>query len=206
MAQEHLPAEIRKEQIVNVTLDLVARYGVQGTTVARIAERVGVTVPAIYAHYVNKREVLLATLDLVFERIRDIHRSSARGNALDRLREIGEHHTAMVASTDHNVVAALFEFIAAPPSEGLRGALGEGHLELVRDYADIVREGQAQGTIVRTVDPEQVAWLMVSRHWTEDVARLTGVSHRWNQGRSRKMLEFILSSISTGKAGTPSLQ
>jgi AcrR family transcriptional regulator len=195
VAQEHLPAEARKEQIANATLELVAKYGVEGTTVARIAERVGVTVPAIYAHYASKRELLLATLDLVFERIRAVHRSSTRSDALDRLREIGERHTTMVASKNDDLIAALFEFIAAPPGEGLREALGARHLELISDYADIVREGQRQGGIVEEADPEQVAWLMVSRHWTEDVAQLTGISTHWSQARSLRMLELILQSI-----------
>jgi AcrR family transcriptional regulator len=195
VAQAHLPAGARKEQIVNATLELVAEHGVDGTTVARIAERVGITVPAIYAHYANKRELLLATLDLVFERIRAIHQTSPHGNALDRLREIGERHTAMVASKEDRLVAALFEFIAAPPGEGLREALGARHLELIRDYADIVREGQRQGSIGAEARPEQIAWVMVSRHWTEDVAQLTGLSRRWDQTRSLRMLDFLLNSI-----------
>jgi AcrR family transcriptional regulator len=197
VVQEHLPAQVRREQIANATLDLVAEYGVEGATVARIAERVGVTVPAIYAHFESKREVLLATVDLVFERIRAIHRSSAHVNALDRLREIGQHHTTLVASKSDSLVAALFEFIGAPPSEGLRDVLGARHLELVQDYAAIVREGQSQGTIVGEADPEQVAWLMVSRHWTEDVAQLMGAGERWDQARSLRMLDLILDSIAT---------
>lgn len=195
MAQEHLPAEARKEQIVNATLKLVAQYGVEGTTVARIAERVGVTVAAIYAHYSGKRELLLATLELVFKRIRAIHQSSSHSNALDRLREIGERHTAMIASKEDDLVAALFELIAAPPGLNLREVLGARHLELIHDYAEIVREGQRQGSIVAEADPEQIAWVMVSRHWTEDIAQLSGISSRWDQLRSMRMLDLILGSI-----------
>ena len=87
MVQEHLPAEMRKDQIANAALELVAQYGVRGATVARISERVGISVPAVYAHFGTKREVLLTTLDLVFEKIRAIHRSSQETNALERLRE-----------------------------------------------------------------------------------------------------------------------
>jgi AcrR family transcriptional regulator len=202
VVQEHLPAEVRKGQIVNATLELVAEYGVEGATLARMAERVGVTVPAIYAHFASKREVLLATLDLVFERIRAIHQSSTQANALDRLREIGRHHTTLIASKSDSLIAALFEFTGAPPSEGLREALGARHLELVHDYADIVKEGQRQGSIIGEADPEQVAWLMVSRHWTEDVAQLIGASDRWNEARSMQMLDFILRSIATPAAGS----
>ncbi len=206
MAQEHLPAEERRQQIVDATLALVAGYGVEGTTVARIAERVGVTVPAIYSHYASKRELLLATLDLVFDRIRAVHQSSPHADALARLREIGERHTAMVASKNDSLVPALFEFIAAPPGEGLRERLGARHLELVRDYADIVAEGMRQGSIIPEADPEQVAWLMVSRHWTEDVAHLTGISGHWDRERSMRMLDLILGSIAPDTARRPTTE
>jgi AcrR family transcriptional regulator len=195
MVQEHLPAEMRKDQIANAALELVAEYGVRGATVARISERVGISVPAVYAHFGTKREVLLATLDLVFEKIRAIHRSSQETNALERLREIGRLHTSLVASGTSGFVSALFEFIAASPSEGLRDSIGENHLELVRDFATTVSDGQRQGTIRADVDPEQVAWLLVSRHWTEDVAQLIGTSESWNESRSNRMLDFILASI-----------
>jgi len=186
-------------QITEATLDLVAEGGVRGATVSRIAAKVGVSMPALYAHFPSKRDILLATLDLVFERIRDIHRSSPQTNALERLREIGRAHTRLVNSPTNDFVAALFEFIAAPPSEGLREALGASHLELVNDFAAIVREGQQQGTIVAQADPEQIAWLIVSRHWTEDVAQLTGTSDRWDEARSNQMLDFILASIASSE-------
>src|ERR1035437_10311053 len=94
--QEHLPAQVRMRQITEATLDLVAEGGVRGATVSRIAAKVGVSTPALYAHFPSKRDILLATLDLVFERIRDIHRSSPQTNALERLREIGRAHTRLV--------------------------------------------------------------------------------------------------------------
>ena len=92
-------------------------------------------------------------------------------------------------------MSALFELIAAPPSEGLREAVGAGHLAIVEDLAAMVREGQQQGTIAKDADPEEVAWLIVSRDWAEDVSELIGTSDRWNEARSNQMLDLILDSI-----------
>ena len=187
--------EARKEQIVNATLDLVAEYGVEGATVSRIAGSVGVTVPTLYAHFADRKEILLATVDLVFERIQAIHQSSTNPNALERLREIAQFHTRLVSSKSNGFVTALFEFIAAPPSEGLREAVGAGHWAIVEDLARMVRVGQEQGSIIQEADPEQTAWLIVSRDWTEDVAQLIGTSDRWDEARSNQMLDLILDSI-----------
>jgi len=190
-----LERQARREQIINATLDLVAEHGVTGTTLSRIAEAVDVTTPALYAHFANRQEILLATLGLIFEKVHAIHHLATEGSALDRLREIAHRHTELVASRGTGFLPALFEFIAAPPAEGLRDALGKNHLGLVEELSEIVREGQREGTIVERADPEQIAWLMVSRAWTEDVSQLMGTTEGWNESRSNRMLELILSSI-----------
>ena len=198
MANRHrLKSHERRDQIISVTLDMVAEHGVTGTTLSRIAAGVGVTTPALYAHFANRKEILLAAVDVLIERRTAHHKTFIKGNALDRLRQIGLNHTNLVASADDRSVVALFEFIVAPPEEGLREALGAKHLTLVGDTAEVVREGQAEGTITPLADAQQVAWMMVSRAWTEDIAKLMGVENEWNEERSIQMLDLILESIAT---------
>jgi AcrR family transcriptional regulator len=193
--RRRLRTEDRREQIINVTLASVAERGVTGTTLARIAASVEVTPQALYAHFANRRELLLAALDVVFARIRANHRDFACESALERLREIGLRHTRLVASSPDGLVSSYFEFIAAPPKEGLRSALKAGNSALIEDLAEIVREGQRDGTIIKEADPYQVAWLMTSRAWTEDVVQLMGATDQWNEARSMQMLDTILGSI-----------
>ena len=194
----------RREQIIDATLNLVAEYGVRGATLTRIAREIGVTTPALYAHFACRREILIAALDVLIERRTAHHREASDGNALERLRHIGESHSELVASEDDRSVLTLFEFIAASPQEGLRETVGDRHLLLVDDIADVVRQGQAEGTIVPAADADQVAWMIVSRAWTEDIAQLMGVSHAWSEERSTRMLDLILASISvSGEGGTP---
>lgn len=64
----------------------------------------------------------------------------------------------------------------------------------------MVMVGQEQGSIIQEADPEQVAWLIVSRDWTEDVAQLIGTSDRWDEARSNQMLDLILDSIAAPAA------
>jgi hypothetical protein len=77
----------------------------------------------------------MAALDVLFEKIRAVHYSSANPNAFERIREIGIQHSRLLGSQEDGFVFPLFEFMAAPPEEG-----------------------QAQGTIAAKVDPYQVAW------------------------------------------------
>lgn len=190
-----LRGDERRLQIIEVTLDLVAEYGVRGTTLSRIAAGVGVTTPALYAHFENRKAILSAALDVLFEHRTLAHRLPADGTALERLRAIEQRHTKLVPSENDTSVFALFEFIAASPEEGLRETLGEKHLMLVRDIAELVREGQREGSIREDTDPTQTAWMLVGRAWTEDITRLMGVTDEWNEERSNRMLNLILDSV-----------
>ena len=187
----------RKAQVVQVALEVIAERGIQGTTLDRIAAAAGVTRAALFAHFESKREIMVAALDVLFEKIRGVHSSAANPNALERIREIGIEHSRLLGSQREGFVFPLFEFMAAPPEEGLREELRTRHMERMREVAEIVKEGQVQGTIVPDVDPYQVAWLMASRAWTEDVATLIGATgpDEWTEARSNTLLDLILDSI-----------
>ena len=201
---KRLSRDERREQIIEVTLDHVAENGVRGTTLSKIAAAIDVTTPALYAHFQNRRDILLATIDELFERRTLPHRYPLEGNAIERLRSLGHRHTELLGADDDKSVLALFEFIAAPPEEGLRETMGSKILLLVDDIASIVREGQSEGTVRKDADPTQVAWMIVSRAWTEDITNLLGVGHEWNEERSNRMLELILDSIAADPGdGTP---
>jgi AcrR family transcriptional regulator len=195
--RRRLPRDERKRQIVEVTLQLVSRYGVQGTTLHRIAAEAGVTHPALYSHFANRREILLAALDVVFDRILEVHRAFTQDDALDRLRAISMYHTELVASASDGFVSPLFEFLVASPEEGLREELAARERVLADDLAAIVREGQRQGTVKPDVDPDQAAWLITSRHWAEDVAVLMGLTADGYRAHSLCLLDLILGSIRT---------
>ena len=188
-------SEERRQQIVSVTLDLVAEYGVRGTTLARIAAAIGVTTPALYAHFSGRREILLAALQVLFEHRTEFHRQPADGDALERLRDIARGHTQLVETPDDRSMSALFEFIVAPQEEGLRETVGAMHLILVEDIAEIVRRGQRECVIRENADPEQTAWMIVSRAWAEDITQLMGVRESWSEKRSNVMLDLILDAI-----------
>ena len=102
----------------------VAAHGVRGATLTRIAAGVGVTYPALYAHFPTRRDLLLAVLDKLFERIQETHAGSYRDNAIAHLREIGLAHSRLVESAEKAYVLPLFEFVAAAPEENLREELG----------------------------------------------------------------------------------
>jgi len=186
----------RKEQIIEVTMDVVAKYGVQGTTTSRIAAAAGVSEATLYRHFSSRTEMLLAALDLVYERVFKVIRGADQGNALDRLRAIGRLHSTIVSSKVDGYVYPLFEFVAAPPEVGLRDALAERERSSISALAAILDDGKSQGVILPEIDTEQLAWELVGVYWSQDISYLMGLSEYATAERSSEMLERILRSIS----------
>jgi AcrR family transcriptional regulator len=189
--------EARLQQIIDVTLDLVITYGVSGTTMARIAGEAGLTKASLYEYFPSRHEILLAALESVFESVFEVHRSSSRADALERLRDIGGRHTQLITTEARPYMYALVEFIAAPPEEGLRHAVGEKQMAAALDLATIVEEGKSQGTIKEDVDSLQVGWMIAGWAWTESISHLIGEAGFWNAKRSAAMLDLLLLGIST---------
>lgn len=194
MVRPYLSSTVRRKQIVDAALRLVSQHGVKGATLNRIAAEVGITTPSLYGHFPSRREILLEAMDTLFEKVRELHRSATHPNALERLRQVNLGYMKLVSS-EEGFSLTLFEFIAAPPDENLREVLGIKELMLVEELTEIVREGQRQGTIRKEMDPYQIAWMMVSRAWTDDVTYLMGIADHWIPARSSWMLDHILELI-----------
>ncbi len=57
--------ELTADQVVDTAVSLVARHGFKGVSMTRIAEELGVTTPALYHHFADKRELLDRAADRI---------------------------------------------------------------------------------------------------------------------------------------------
>jgi excisionase family DNA binding protein len=194
--------EARKQEIVRAALETIAEHGVQGATISRIAKGAGITPAALYAHFENRKAILLAALDVVYEQVFDSFRSSSSSDPVQRLREICEHHAEKVRNQDKTSHAHLFlEFVASAPEEGLREALREKEFATASYLTSLVAGLRQQGSLDEGVDPELVAWLIAGWAWTGDVASSMGVASVWYEQVSPYLLEIILRSVSADAGG-----
>ena len=192
-----MTAEARKRQIAELTVDIVAERGVQATTTSQIAAAAGVTQSALYRHFANRNAILLAALDVLYERIHAVIRWSQEGTVLERLQGIGRFHSDIVASERSTFVIPLFEFLAASPEAGLRESLRVHQMEVIRELAELIEQGKADGSVRKDVDPEQYSWELHGVYWAEDVTYLMGLRHFITSGRSTTMLNHILDRMAT---------
>lgn len=62
----------RQSEIIDVTIDLIAKGGIQNFTMKSLAEDIGISEPAIYRHFKSKLEILIAILESVREDVQKV--------------------------------------------------------------------------------------------------------------------------------------
>jgi AcrR family transcriptional regulator len=193
----------RRDQIATATLALIARRGLQGATVYRIAEEVGMEPPSLYAHFSSRQQMLLAALDALFDRIANWLALSSDPNALNRLRAIAESHQDFMTAEFEGFVIPTYEFITAPRETGLSEIIGRRQVETLNKLAAVVDEGKRQGSIRPDMDVRLAAYEIMMCAWAEDVAQLMGIDEFREAGVSRRVLELFLDNMAAESEEPP---
>jgi AcrR family transcriptional regulator len=158
MSEEKLDTQIRREQIAEAALQLVASQGLRRLSVAAVARRVGLVPSGIYRHFHSKEEILHAVLDRIRERLLENVRAACREHAdpLECLRDVLMRHIRFIREG-----RAIPRIIFSDDIHTGRPELKEKVLGIFNQYsgqvADIVRRGQEQGLIRGELDPATVA-------------------------------------------------
>lgn len=169
---------------------------------ARIAAAAGIRQASLYTHFPSRRAILLAALDVVYEKVYASRETPTSENSLERLRQMCDHHLELWATQgDRHHAHQLLEFISGARSEGLREVLAEKHLASIQQFAQVVRDGQAEGKIPSSVDPDQVAWLITGWAFAGDVSHLMGFKTFLEPKVSTHWLDVIFASFAAAPRG-----
>lgn len=133
-----MPAAERREALVAAAVHEFAHGGLHGTSVQRVAERVGVAQPYVFALFGNKRELFLAALERSFQRISttfreaaaDYREGRARVECEDVLEAIGSAYRELLAS-DRDYLMLQHQAYAACDDEVVRARSRHCHAEVV---------------------------------------------------------------------------
>lgn len=52
----------RQKEIINVSISIIAKKGIQSLTIKNISKKIGISEPAIYRHFKNKRDIIIGIL------------------------------------------------------------------------------------------------------------------------------------------------
>jgi AcrR family transcriptional regulator len=164
----------RKRALLDSTVRIIAHKGVRGLRVEEVAKEAGVSVALIYHHFGDRSTLLASALLHIGQRAHEYTRPIAAGNARDAWlatvlgeiqddAEIRDNSAAWGELRD----AAIFDESLRPTLDALTG-------EWVDDLADIVRRGQADGSMAADLKRAEIGQRLT--------ALVEGLSSRWLAG------------------------
>jgi len=150
MGREKLDSEVRREQIAEAALALVADRGVGRVSIVALARRVGLVPSGLYRHFRNKEEVLWAVLDRIEARL-DENVREARADSPEPLEQLWGlllRHVRFIRE-GRGVSKIVFsdDFHRGHPKRMAR--VQEIIAGYLRQIAELVREGQQRGPFGR---------------------------------------------------------
>ncbi|MBN1985456.1 MAG: TetR/AcrR family transcriptional regulator [Prolixibacteraceae bacterium] len=148
----------RQKQIINVSLDLIAENGIQGLTIKNLAKRIGFSESAIYRHYENKIEILVAILNYFKENAEKLFNTelNTEGDALTKIDHLFLNQFR-IFSASPSLVAVIFSeelfrneaILVAKVSEIMKSNLDA--------LTSIIITGQKNGELRTDVEAEHLA-------------------------------------------------
>jgi AcrR family transcriptional regulator len=165
--------EQRQRQIADITLKLIARYGIHGATISRIASGVGLTRSALYKFFPNRESMLEGALDLLVERVPRWIDKSSGGDVYEHLMDMGKQHAPLGRAEFESFTRPWFQFIAGSSAEHMTHELAKRQLMFVQDFA----------------------WALMMWGWADDVARLVGLEQVMGTEMSTEVFRRMLGDI-----------
>jgi AcrR family transcriptional regulator len=163
MADEKLDTQIRREQIAEAALGLVAAQGVRHLSIAAVARRVGLVPSGIYRHFKSKDELLAAVLDRIEQRllanVQEAREESE--DPMERLKGILMRHIRFLRE---GKVISIPRMIFSEDVRTDGPQRKQRVLQLFDHYIGqvrrIVREGQSGGRIRQDVDVQTITMML----------------------------------------------
>jgi AcrR family transcriptional regulator len=181
-----LPAEERRRAIVEAALRVFSAGSYAGSTTAEIAREAGVSEPVLYRHFVSKRDLWVACLEVAWEEFRDGFDAAIAGllgetragerTAAPRVLRGGLLVPPSVARWKKALMPNLWiqGITEAGEDREIRRQVAR-HMRVVHDHvAGAIRRGQESGAIPPDRDPDAEAWVMIAGGLLRSVADRVG--------------------------------
>ncbi|MGO1410432.1 MULTISPECIES: TetR/AcrR family transcriptional regulator [unclassified Microbacterium] len=145
----------KREEILTVALDVIARHGYRGASVREIAEAVGLSQAGLLHYFDSKDELFTAVL----MKRDEVDSASPATDALHDLVRIVAHNAEVPGLVQ---LFAQLSVEAADPAHPAHGYFAERYVMLRQRFAEALRQGQIDGTLRTTFEPDAAAALVIA--------------------------------------------
>lgn len=148
----------RQKEIIDVSLELISESGIQGLTIKNLAKKIGFSESAIYRHYENKIQILVAILNFFRENTECIFTAelATQGDAVSKINHLLITQFKIFA-TSPSLVAVIFseELFRNEPilMEKVSGIMNTNFDTLT----NILKTGQEKGEIRTDIEAEHLS-------------------------------------------------
>ncbi|MBC7230777.1 MAG: TetR/AcrR family transcriptional regulator [Actinobacteria bacterium] len=201
---ERMSGSERKRQIVQAALEIMAEQGLVGTTTRRIAEKVGVSEPALYKYFPGKKELVLEALDALGELFYETLSRGAgeSGEVTERIYRMSDaYYEFVITHPDESML--LFEAVTGARDPDIRAALSDKLVGFTTILSLMFEEGKKDGVVRKDLDTTVAAWQILSLGLTLAFASLMGLNEVLTRDKAllavREVLENIVSNASSSR-------
>ncbi len=146
---------LSREAISAAAREILVHEGLHSVSLRRVAASLGVTAPALYAHVVDKRDLLQGIAEKEFEGLLERFRAVADGDAVDRLRRQARAYIDY-ACENPDLFRAMFLFRPELTAEE-RGDKPPLATRVLSAFTETVRAGVEKGRFSSDTDPRLLA-------------------------------------------------
>lgn len=176
---------MRRDQIVQATLKIIALKGVGNLTTASLAREVGISEANLYRHFRSKQEIYLATVGQVQDMIEKNLADVLSGGAVP-VEALKSFFLRQVALMEENSgIPRLMFSEELHVHKAMRERILKTMYAVSGRLAELVRKGQRSGSIRNDIEPMTTILMFV--------AMIQGLAFRWSLG------EFSFSLSEEGK-------
>jgi TetR/AcrR family transcriptional regulator len=197
--KERLSGVERRDQIVQAVISVMAEQGLSGTTTKRIAERAGVSEPALYRYFPGKRELVLEALDRVSNTPLQLLSAlpEAEDDVLERIMKMSDAFYEFVM--DHPEESMLlFEAVTGSRDEAIRTALSDKFMDYTLVMSAMFEEGKKDRLVRQDLDTAVAAWQILALGITLVFASLVGLGGVLTRDKALLAVREVLENIVSG--------
>lgn len=148
----------RQKQIIEVSLELIAESGIQGLTIKNLAKRIGFSESAIYRHFENKIQILVAILNYFKENTERLFLAelNSEGDAISKINHLLMNQFRIFTHSP-SLVAVIFSEELFRNESMLVERVSEIMNNSFNVLTQIIKSGQENGELRANVEAEHLA-------------------------------------------------
>lgn len=151
----------RQSQIIQESIQLIANKGIQGLTIKNISKAIGISEPAIYRHFENKDDIILAIISTMKQSTEEeLSHVDDNNPTIENIKKMIQGHTNRFIKNPSLTAIIFSEEIFNNNSilvKPIRMMMKRNQNKLIA----MIEKGQASGDVRKDIQAEQISLMVI---------------------------------------------